>query len=70
MNFLEVIIIFWVTVFFLVASHIILKSYKSVLAMCFSEFGRRVAENASEGTDHGTAGPMLFCCRLRDHHSA
>jgi uncharacterized protein (DUF1501 family) len=31
-----------------------------VLAMCFSEFGRRVAENASEGTDHGTAGPMLF----------
>jgi hypothetical protein len=28
MNFLEVIIIFWVTVFFLVASHIILKSYK------------------------------------------
>lgn len=31
-----------------------------VLAMCFSEFGRRVAENASQGTDHGTAGPMLF----------
>ena len=37
-----------------------------VLAMCFSEFGRRVAENASEGTDHGTAGPMLFAgTRLR-----
>ena len=28
--------------------------------MCFSEFGRRVAENASEGTDHGTAGPILL----------
>ncbi len=22
--------------------------------MCFSEFGRRVAENASKGTDHGS----------------
>lgn len=31
-----------------------------VLTMCFSEFGRRVAENASEGTDHGTAGPMFL----------
>lgn len=31
-----------------------------VLVMCFSEFGRRVAENASEGTDHGTAGPVLL----------
>ena len=31
-----------------------------LLAMCFSEFGRRVAENASAGTDHGTAGPMFF----------
>ncbi|QDT13908.1 DUF1501 domain-containing protein [Planctomycetes bacterium K23_9] len=30
------------------------------LVMCFSEFGRRVAENASKGTDHGTAGPMFF----------
>ncbi|MFM8729609.1 MAG: DUF1501 domain-containing protein, partial [Planctomycetaceae bacterium] len=27
--------------------------------MAFSEFGRRVGENASEGTDHGTAGPMF-----------
>ncbi|MCP4513161.1 MAG: DUF1501 domain-containing protein [Fuerstiella sp.] len=31
-----------------------------VLCMCFSEFGRRVKENASEGTDHGTAGPVFL----------
>ncbi|MCA9138701.1 MAG: DUF1501 domain-containing protein [Planctomycetales bacterium] len=31
-----------------------------VLVMCFSEFGRRVAENASQGTDHGTAGPVFL----------
>ncbi|MEZ6056769.1 MAG: DUF1501 domain-containing protein [Planctomycetaceae bacterium] len=31
-----------------------------VVTMCFSEFGRRVAENASEGTDHGTAAPMFL----------
>lgn len=31
-----------------------------VLVMCFSEFGRRVRENASGGTDHGVAGPMFF----------
>jgi uncharacterized protein (DUF1501 family) len=28
--------------------------------MTFSEFGRRVAENASLGTDHGAAAPMFF----------
>ena len=28
--------------------------------LCFSEFGRRVAENGSAGTDHGTAGPVLL----------
>jgi uncharacterized protein (DUF1501 family) len=31
-----------------------------VLAMTFSEFGRRVVENASNGTDHGAAAPMLM----------
>lgn len=31
-----------------------------VLTMTFSEFGRRVAENASGGTDHGTAAPMFL----------
>ena len=30
-----------------------------VLVMCFSEFGRRVKENGSQGTDHGVAGPMF-----------
>lgn len=30
-----------------------------VVAMTFSEFGRRVASNASSGTDHGTAAPMF-----------
>ncbi len=31
-----------------------------VLVLVFSEFGRRVAENGSKGTDHGTAGPVLL----------
>jgi uncharacterized protein (DUF1501 family) len=31
---------------------------KVVLAV-YSEFGRRVGANASQGTDHGTAGPLL-----------
>src|SRR5580765_179059 len=31
-----------------------------VLLMTFSEFGRRVAENASTGTDHGAAAPMFI----------
>jgi uncharacterized protein (DUF1501 family) len=30
-----------------------------VLAMTYSEFGRRVKENRSLGTDHGAAAPML-----------
>ena len=31
-----------------------------VLAMTFSEFGRRVEENGSRGTDHGTAAPLFL----------
>lgn len=31
-----------------------------VLVMIFSEFGRRLRENSSAGTDHGTAGVMFF----------
>ncbi len=33
---------------------------KYVLGMTFSEFGRRVEENGSEGTDHGAAAPVLM----------
>ena len=34
-------------------------NFDRVLLMTFSEFGRRVAENANGGTDHGTAAPMF-----------
>ncbi len=46
-----------------------------VLTMTFSEFGRRVYQNASQGTDHGTAsqmflmGPMVKPGVLNDHPS-
>lgn len=33
--------------------------FKDVMIVTFSEFGRRVAQNASGGTDHGTAGNMF-----------
>ncbi len=31
-----------------------------VLAMTFSEFGRRIEQNGSRGTDHGTAAPVML----------
>lgn len=33
---------------------------QQVVTMVYSEFGRRVVANASQGTDHGTAGPVLM----------
>jgi uncharacterized protein (DUF1501 family) len=30
------------------------------MVMTFSEFGRRVSQNASNGTDHGTAAPLFI----------
>ncbi|MBL0922382.1 MAG: DUF1501 domain-containing protein [Phycisphaerales bacterium] len=35
-------------------------AHERVLTMSFSEFGRRVGQNASAGTDHGAAAPMFL----------
>jgi uncharacterized protein (DUF1501 family) len=35
------------------------KLASKVTVMCFSEFGRRLKPNDSNGTDHGAAGPMF-----------
>src|SRR5438309_3997671 len=35
-------------------------NFERVLLMTFSEFGLRVAENANNGADHGTAAPMFL----------
>ncbi len=35
-------------------------NFSRVLMMTFSEFGRRVSENANRGTDHGAAAPMFI----------
>lgn len=34
-------------------------NFQRVMLMTFSEFGRRVAQNGSAGTDHGAAGPLF-----------
>lgn len=34
--------------------------WREILLCTFSEFGRRVSQNASGGTDHGTANNMMF----------
>ena len=36
---------------------------RNVVVAVYSEFGRRVAANASQGTDHGTAGPLFVAGR-------
>lgn len=38
-------------------------TWDNTLIMVFSEFGRRVAENGSKGTDHGTAGNLFLIGR-------
>ena len=36
------------------------RKWDAVIIMTYAEFGRRVAENASGGTDHGTAAPHFL----------
>lgn len=35
-------------------------NFDRVMMLTFSEFGRRVAQNASKGTDHGAAAPLFL----------
>jgi uncharacterized protein (DUF1501 family) len=37
-----------------------MNEFDRVMIMTFSEFGRRVQENGSKGTDHGAAAPMFL----------
>jgi len=37
-----------------------MNEFDRVMIMTFSEFGRRVNENGSQGTDHGAAAPMFL----------
>ena len=37
-----------------------MNEWNNTLVMSYSEFGRRLAENASSGTDHGTAAPHFL----------
>jgi uncharacterized protein (DUF1501 family) len=40
-----------------------MREFDRVMIMTFSEFGRRVHENGSQGTDHGAAAPMFLVGR-------
>ena len=42
---------------------------KDVTVMVFTEFGRRVPENASKGTDHGTATPVFVSRRVGERRA-
>lgn len=42
------------------AAMVQLGRWDDTLVVTYSEFGRRVAENLSRGTDHGTAAPLLM----------
>lgn len=41
---------------------------RDVTVLVYSEFGRRVAPNASDGTDHGSAGTVLVAGTVRGGH--
>ena len=41
---------------------------RQVTVAVYSEFGRRVSPNASEGTDHGGGGTVLLAGRVRPGH--